>query len=140
MPRLPDFEIIPAIDLQGGRCVRLVQGDFDQSTVYGDDPPGMALDDLRRDLRLGMGPCQAGFCGVRAAGILHATRQTAPDNATRALGAFVDERFKGVRPLLYSHQLRQFALDELIYRRVLGLDALLDLDQPQPEDVRDGTE
>lgn len=42
MPRLPDFEIIPAIDLQGGRCVRLVQGDFDQSTVYGDDPPGMA--------------------------------------------------------------------------------------------------
>jgi phosphoribosylformimino-5-aminoimidazole carboxamide ribotide isomerase len=36
------FEIIPAIDLQGGRCVRLVQGDFDQSTVYGDDPPGTA--------------------------------------------------------------------------------------------------
>ncbi len=38
----PGFEIIPAIDLQGGRCVRLVQGDFNQSTVYGDDPPGMA--------------------------------------------------------------------------------------------------
>jgi phosphoribosylformimino-5-aminoimidazole carboxamide ribotide isomerase len=39
---MPQFEIIPAIDLQGGRCVRLVQGDFDRSTVYGDDPPGMA--------------------------------------------------------------------------------------------------
>jgi phosphoribosylformimino-5-aminoimidazole carboxamide ribotide isomerase len=36
------FEVIPAIDLQGGRCVRLIQGDFAQSTVYGDDPPGMA--------------------------------------------------------------------------------------------------
>ncbi len=36
------FEVIPAIDLQGGRCVRLVQGDFDQSTVYGDDPAAMA--------------------------------------------------------------------------------------------------
>jgi phosphoribosylformimino-5-aminoimidazole carboxamide ribotide isomerase len=36
------FEVIPAIDLQGGRCVRLVQGDFDRSTVYDDDPPGMA--------------------------------------------------------------------------------------------------
>jgi phosphoribosylformimino-5-aminoimidazole carboxamide ribotide isomerase len=36
------FEIIPAIDLQGGQCVRLVQGDFDRSTVYGDDPPAMA--------------------------------------------------------------------------------------------------
>ena len=38
----PVFEIVPAIDLQGGRCVRLVQGDFDRSTVYGDDPAGMA--------------------------------------------------------------------------------------------------
>lgn len=36
------FEAIPAIDLQGGRCVRLVQGDFDRSTVYGDDPAGIA--------------------------------------------------------------------------------------------------
>jgi phosphoribosylformimino-5-aminoimidazole carboxamide ribotide isomerase len=36
------FEIIPAIDLQGGRCVRLIQGDFDRATVYGDDPPGIA--------------------------------------------------------------------------------------------------
>jgi phosphoribosylformimino-5-aminoimidazole carboxamide ribotide isomerase len=36
------FEVIPAIDLQGGRCVRLVQGDFERSTVYGDDPPSMA--------------------------------------------------------------------------------------------------
>lgn len=36
------FEVIPAIDLRGGRCVRLVQGDFDRQTVYGDDPPAMA--------------------------------------------------------------------------------------------------
>lgn len=36
------FEVIPAIDLRGGQCVRLVQGDFDRATVYGDDPPGMA--------------------------------------------------------------------------------------------------
>jgi phosphoribosylformimino-5-aminoimidazole carboxamide ribotide isomerase len=36
------FDVIPAIDLQGGRCVRLVQGDFDRATVYGDDPPGIA--------------------------------------------------------------------------------------------------
>jgi phosphoribosylformimino-5-aminoimidazole carboxamide ribotide isomerase len=36
------FEVIPAIDLQGGRCVRLVQGDFAQQTVYSDDPVAMA--------------------------------------------------------------------------------------------------
>ncbi|MFY9504348.1 MAG: 1-(5-phosphoribosyl)-5-[(5-phosphoribosylamino)methylideneamino]imidazole-4-carboxamide isomerase, partial [Dethiobacteria bacterium] len=33
---------IPAIDLKGGRCVRLYQGDPDRETVYGDDPVAMA--------------------------------------------------------------------------------------------------
>ena len=35
--------VIPAIDLRGGRCVRLLQGDFARETVYGDDPVQMAL-------------------------------------------------------------------------------------------------
>ena len=30
--------LIPAIDLRGGRCVRLLQGRFDAETVYADDP------------------------------------------------------------------------------------------------------
>jgi phosphoribosylformimino-5-aminoimidazole carboxamide ribotide isomerase len=34
--------IIPAIDLRGGRCVRLLQGRFDAETVYGDNPAAMA--------------------------------------------------------------------------------------------------
>ena len=34
--------VIPAIDLKEGRCVRLLQGKFDQETVYGDDPAAMA--------------------------------------------------------------------------------------------------
>jgi phosphoribosylformimino-5-aminoimidazole carboxamide ribotide isomerase len=34
--------VIPAIDLKGGRCVRLLQGDFDRATVYADDPVVMA--------------------------------------------------------------------------------------------------
>ncbi|MBQ9478534.1 MAG: 1-(5-phosphoribosyl)-5-[Selenomonadaceae bacterium] len=35
--------ILPAIDLKGGKCVRLYQGDFDQSTVFSDYPEEMAL-------------------------------------------------------------------------------------------------
>jgi len=35
------MEIIPAIDLKGGRCVRLYQGDFSQETVFSDNPVGM---------------------------------------------------------------------------------------------------
>jgi phosphoribosylformimino-5-aminoimidazole carboxamide ribotide isomerase len=34
--------LYPAIDLRGGRCVRLTQGDFAQETVYGDDPVTVA--------------------------------------------------------------------------------------------------
>ena len=36
------FEIIPAIDIRGGKCVRLFQGDYDRETVYGEDPVAMA--------------------------------------------------------------------------------------------------
>ena len=36
------IEIIPAIDLRGGRCVRLLQGRYDQETVYGEDPVAQA--------------------------------------------------------------------------------------------------
>jgi phosphoribosylformimino-5-aminoimidazole carboxamide ribotide isomerase len=37
------MEIIPAIDLRDGHCVRLFQGDFDQETVFSDDPLATAL-------------------------------------------------------------------------------------------------
>lgn len=36
------MELFPAIDLRGGRCVRLVEGDFGRETVYGDDPVAVA--------------------------------------------------------------------------------------------------
>src|SRR5262245_1028043 len=36
------MQIYPAIDLRGGRCVRLRQGDYRQETVFGDDPAAMA--------------------------------------------------------------------------------------------------
>ena len=36
------MEIIPAIDIIGGKCVRLTQGDYSQKKVYGDNPLEMA--------------------------------------------------------------------------------------------------
>jgi phosphoribosylformimino-5-aminoimidazole carboxamide ribotide isomerase len=36
------MQVIPAIDLRGGFCVRLRQGDYRQETVFGDDPAAMA--------------------------------------------------------------------------------------------------
>ncbi|MBA2280630.1 MAG: 1-(5-phosphoribosyl)-5-[(5-phosphoribosylamino)methylideneamino] imidazole-4-carboxamide isomerase [Acidimicrobiia bacterium] len=37
------MELLPAIDLRDGRCVRLRQGDYAEETVYGDDPVAQAL-------------------------------------------------------------------------------------------------
>lgn len=36
------MEIIPAIDLKDGKCVRLYQGDFEQATIYSDEPVAVA--------------------------------------------------------------------------------------------------
>ena len=37
-----NLTIYPAIDMRGGKCVRLLQGDYDKETVYGDSPFDMA--------------------------------------------------------------------------------------------------
>jgi len=37
------MEIIPAIDLRNGKCVRLYQGDYNQETVFSDNPAAMAI-------------------------------------------------------------------------------------------------
>ncbi len=36
------MDLYPAIDVRAGRCVRLLRGDFDRETVYGDDPVSQA--------------------------------------------------------------------------------------------------
>jgi glycerol-3-phosphate dehydrogenase len=64
---------------------------------------GNRLDDIRRDLRLGMGPCQAAFCGFRAAGYAETKYATADG----FLSAFTAERWKGIRSLTWGPALRQ---------------------------------
>ena len=38
------MEIIPAIDIRNGNCVRLYQGDYEQETIFSDDPVEMAME------------------------------------------------------------------------------------------------
>jgi glycerol-3-phosphate dehydrogenase len=82
------------------------------------------LDDLRRTLRLGMGPCQGGFCIYRATGILHAVERLDHGAANAALLSFLQERWKGVHPVLYGDQLRQARLDDWIFQGLLGVQHL----------------
>ena len=80
------------------------------------------LDDVRRDVRLGMGPCQGGFCSYRAAGMLHTLRRPTGGHGRRALADFLQSRWRGLQPVLAGDQLRQARLNEVIYAGLLGID------------------
>ena len=82
------------------------------------------LDDIRRSLRLGMGPCQGGFCMYRATGILHGVEQLDAEQAAASLKGFLQERWKGTYPILYGDQLRQARLDDWIFQGVLDVEHL----------------
>ena len=82
------------------------------------------LDDIRRRLRLGMGPCQGGFCIYRATGIEHAIERLDGAEASASLLSFLRERWKGVWPILYGDQLRQARLDDWIFQGLLDVEHL----------------
>ena len=80
------------------------------------------LDDIRRSLRLGMGPCQGGFCIYRATGILHGVGRLDGAQASESLRRFLQERWKGMWPILYGDQLRQARLDDWIFQGLLDVE------------------
>lgn len=88
----------------------------------------LVLNDLRRDLRLGMGPCQAGFCAYRAAGIMNESGEPGEAGRARrvnsALLEFLQERWKGLRPVMWGANLKQLELELTIYRDILAVDRL----------------
>jgi glycerol-3-phosphate dehydrogenase len=97
------------------------------------------LDDIRRAMRLGMGPCQGGFCIYRATGLLHAVDRLDGEEAAASLRGFLDERWKGVWPILYGDQLRQARLDDWIFQGLLDVEHLPgDGRRPDPEATAQG--
>jgi glycerol-3-phosphate dehydrogenase len=82
------------------------------------------LDDIRRLLRLGMGPCQGGFCIYRAAGVLHGLDGLSAEQTNRTLLDFLQERWNGTWPILYGDQLRQARLDDWIFHGVFDVEHL----------------
>ncbi len=82
------------------------------------------INDLRRDFRVGMGPCQGGFCTYRVAGILHEEKNLPPYETNKALVDFLKARWKGMVTVSWGQHLRQMMLDEGIYLGVLGMDKL----------------
>lgn len=93
-----------------------------------DSLPGGQLDDVRRQVRLGMGPCQGGFCSQRAAGIAHERGDIDSEKANGLLKLFLKNRWIGLWPILYGQQARQAALDNWVHEGTLDVEHL-----PVPE-------
>ncbi len=85
-------------------------------------PPQALLGDLRRRSRVGMGTCQGAYCGYRTAGIAHQSASLSASEANRVLAEFLQERWKGTRPVLWGDQLREAALVAQIYAGIFNLD------------------
>lgn len=131
------MEIIPAIDIIAGRCVRLVQGKFDQETVYSDDPVQIAeqwerqgarrlhvvdLDGARtghpQNLSVLQEIVQAVRIPVQTGGGIRT-----PETARRVLRVGVDRVIIGTSAAL-DELLAQALFAELGEKAVLGVDAL----------------
>jgi glycerol-3-phosphate dehydrogenase len=86
--------------------------------------PHATLDDLRRQLRLGMGPCQGGFCSSRAASVAYQEGEIDIERATGLLRLFLTNRWYGLWPILHGQQVAQAALDDWILQGLLDIEHL----------------
>ncbi len=76
--------------------------------------------DLLRRTRLATGTCQGGFCVYRLFGVLHDLGGMQGDS-NKLLKGFLEERWKGIRPILWGLALKEEELVESIYRGIFNL-------------------
>lgn len=79
------------------------------------------LVDLRRRTRIGMGPCQGELCAYRGAGLFHEYGGASPEESVDLLYDFLEERWKGTRPVLWGDGLRESEFTYWIYQGLFGL-------------------
>ncbi len=87
---------------------------------------------LRRRTRVGMGACQGKLCACRAATLLCRFKGEADRNLAE-LAEFMNERWKGMRPVAWGNTLSEAQITATIYADLLGLDAVA----PRPENDND---
>jgi len=85
--------LIPAIDLKNGQCVRLRQGNMDDSTVFSDDPVAMAGQWVAAGARrLHIVDLDGAFAGKpENADVIHAIAEAYPDLTIQLGGGIRDE-------------------------------------------------
>ncbi len=79
------------------------------------------LVDLRRRTRIGMGPCQGELCAYRAAGLFVDFKAATSMESNRLLMDFLEERWKGIKPVLWGDALREAEFTYWMYQGLFGL-------------------
>ena len=72
--------------------------------------------------RVGKGPCQGGFCGLRITGHLYDQGHVTGDQGIKELANFVERRWQGFSPILWDRPLMQAELQEALYCGMLDLE------------------
>ncbi|MGF1786522.1 anaerobic glycerol-3-phosphate dehydrogenase subunit A [Photobacterium swingsii] len=78
------------------------------------------LVDLRRRTRVGMGPCQGELCSYRAAGLFSEYGKTTGNQSSQLLNEFLEERWKGIKPVFWGDALREGEFTYWIYEGLFG--------------------
>jgi glycerol-3-phosphate dehydrogenase len=86
------------------------------------------LDAIRRHSRMGKGSCQGAFCSLRTTGFLYGLGVFSDDRGIQELKAFLETRWKGLRPVLWGGQLVQEQLQEAVHCGLLNLETQMDPD------------
>jgi glycerol-3-phosphate dehydrogenase len=107
-------------------CELVPQSTVDQivATPPDEPPQAMSLEAISLRSRIGKGPCQGSFCGIRVSSYLYDSGHYRDAAGLRHLRDFFDERFKGQRLVVWGQQAAQLELAEALHCGLLGLDAL----------------
>ncbi len=89
-----------------------------------DNLDAVTLVDLKRRTRMGMGTCQGHLCALRAAGLLG--RRIGGDNALKDVASFIDERWRGVRPVAWGEGVVEAQFTQWMYEGVCGLGSIVE--------------
>ena len=84
----------------------------------------MSLESIALRTRAGKGPCQGSFCGIRIASHLYDQKYYTDIKGLQHMQDFFNERFKGMRTVIWGQQMAQMELAEALHCGLLGLDNL----------------
>jgi glycerol-3-phosphate dehydrogenase len=85
-----------------------------------------SLSDLRRRVRLGMGPCQSTFCNYKALTVIADELNLGPEQVHKDAIDFAQERWKGKCVILRGDQVSEEEINQAIYAGIANYDNLPD--------------